>query len=30
MKCPDCENNVEYIGGCPLCTYWGWSECEEI
>jgi len=29
MKCPDCGNDLEYIGGCPLCTYCGWSECEE-
>lgn len=27
LVCPDCRNNLEFSGGCVICTNCGWSKC---
>ena len=27
LKCPDCGEELEFSGGCVVCTNCGWSKC---
>lgn len=27
LQCPACENELEMVGGCPICEACGWSKC---